>query len=333
MRVLGIETSCDETGLGIYDSQAGLLGHVLYSQIQQHRQFGGVVPELASRDHIRKMCPLLDELLDKTNSTREDLDAVAYTKGPGLIGALLVGATFAKSLSMALAIPALGVHHLEAHLQAPMLEEAQPDYPFIALLVSGGHTQLLLVKGLGDYVLLGESLDDAIGEAFDKTAKLMGLAYPGGPILEMLAKEGDENRFPLTKPMINRPGLSFSFSGLKTQVLNLFQKTNQTETDKKDMAASFQKTVCETLVIKCRRAIKETGVKRLVVSGGVSANQQLRQALQRLLADLGGEIYFPRLELCTDNGAMVAYLGWLYLSQGIQDEDNQIQVMTRAPLA
>lgn len=311
MRVLGIETSCDETGVAIYDGQQGLLGQELYSQVKMHAEYGGVVPELASRDHIRKLLPLTQALLKKTKLKLQDIDAIAYTAGPGLIGALLVGAGFAKSLAYGLNIPCLPVHHLEAHLVAPLLDESVPNYPFLALLVSGGHTQLLAVKALGEYELLGETLDDAVGEAFDKTAKLMGLSYPGGPALAALALQGEPGVYRFPRPMTDRPGLDFSFSGLKTFALNTYNASTQDKKAKADIAYAFQEAVCETLLIKCKRALQQTSFKQLVVAGGVSANTHLRNQLQALMTKMGGQLFLPAKEYCTDNGAMVALLGYL----------------------
>lgn len=331
--ILGIESSCDETGIAIYDSNKGLCANALYSQVEQHLEYGGVVPELASRDHVRKLVPLYKEALKQAQMTPKDIDAVAYTQGPGLIGALLTGACFAKSLAYGLNVPALGVHHLEAHLMAPMLETNPPTFPFIALLVSGGHSQILRVTQFGEYELLGETLDDAVGEAFDKTAKLMGFDYPGGPKLAKLAESGDEFAYDFPRPMTNRPGLDLSFSGLKTHVLTTWKKSPQTEQVKADIAASFQRAICQTLIIKCRRAIEQTGIKSLVVSGGVSANAQLRQDLIDLLQSVNGKAYFPRLEFCTDNGAMVAYLGWRQLQEtGKVDDSLAIKAFARLPL-
>ena len=331
MRILGIETSCDETGLAIYDSEQGLLSHALHSQVDIHVQYGGVVPELASRDHIRKITPLIKHVLADSNSQPSDIDGVAYTAGPGLIGALLVGACVGRSLAWAWQVPSVGVHHMEGHLLAPMLEESVPDYPFVALLVSGGHTLLAEVKGLGDYHILGESVDDAAGEAFDKTAKLLGLPYPGGPALAKLAEQGDTTRFRFPRPMTDRPGLDFSFSGLKTFALNTFHKESKDQQTTADIARAFQDAVVDTLLIKCRRALKQTGSKRLVVAGGVSANIALRQALKVLMEKQGGEVFYPRHEFCTDNGAMIAYAGYRRLLAGHQD-DLTIQAKARWPL-
>lgn len=315
MRILGIESSCDETAVAIYDRDAGLLAHVIHSQIDLHAVYGGVVPELASRDHIRKLPKLVAEALNDANCAAADIDAIAFTAGPGLIGAVLVGASFAKALAYGWGVPAVPVHHMEGHLLAPMLEDEGPDYPFVALLVSGGHTLLARVDGLGDYQILGQSLDDAAGEAFDKTAKLMGLPYPGGPVLAKLAEQGDAKAFALTKPMVNKPNLDFSFSGLKTQVVNLARKLKAEhevipEQMKADLAASFQATVVDTLCIKSERALKQTGLNTLVVAGGVGANQSLRQQLKARVTKLGGQVFYPRSEFCTDNGAMIAYAGF-----------------------
>jgi len=321
MRVLGIETSCDETGVALYDSERGLLGDALFSQVDLHADFGGVVPELASRDHVRKTLPLLAEVLRQAGCERRDIDAVAYTRGPGLVGALMSGMAIGRALAYALGVPAIGVHHMEAHLLAPMLEPDPPRFPFVALLVSGGHTQLVEVAGIGQYTLLGESLDDAAGEAFDKTAKMLGLAYPGGPEVARLAAEGDPGRFEFPRPMLNRPGLEFSFSGLKTFTLNLVQQQRGADgslsaRDRADIAAGFQRAVVETLVRKCRRALEQTGLRQLVIAGGVSANTSLRSSLHDMLAALGGKVFYARPALCTDNGAMVAYAGYCRLAAG-----------------
>lgn len=332
--VLGIESSCDETGIAIYDSQRGLCANVLHSQIEQHAKYGGVVPELASRDHVRKLVPLFEEALQQAQITKQQLDVIAYTKGPGLMGALLTGASFAKSLAFGLSIPSIGIHHLEAHLMAPMLETPAPPFPFLALLVSGGHSQILEVQQFGQYKLLGETLDDAVGEAFDKTAKLMGLSYPGGPKLAQLATKGNPLAYKFPRPMTNRPGLDMSFSGLKTQVLTTWLASDQTELTKANIAASFQKAICDTLVIKCKRAIEQTQIKNLVVSGGVSANICLRESLSTLMANVKGQAYYPRMEFCTDNGAMAAYLGWrCYTEKQMQDKDSAIICYPRLPLS
>ncbi len=316
MYVLGIETSCDETGVAIYHAKRGLINHVLYSQIEMHSEYGGVVPELASRDHIRKLVPLIKQLIEESQLTAADINGIAYTAGPGLMGALLVGASTARSLAWTWNIPAVAVHHMEGHLLAPMLEENPPAFPFVALLISGGHTLLVQVNQIGQYLLLGESLDDAAGEAFDKTAKLLGLSYPGGPKLSKLAEQGHPQiKFP--RPMTDRPGLDFSFSGLKTFARNTINASEKTAQDKADIAAAFQLAVAETLTIKCKRALQQTGLKRLVVAGGVSANSQIRALLTDMTIKEHAQIYFPRLEFCTDNGAMIAYAGCqrLMLSQ------------------
>ncbi len=333
MRILGIETSCDETGVAIYDEEKGLIANQLHTQIALHADYGGVVPELASRDHIRKLAPLLQAALQEANLTAKDIDGVAYTSGPGLVGALLVGSTVARSLAYAWNIPAIGVHHMEGHLLAPKLEENPPHFPFVALLVSGGHTQLVRVDGVGCYELLGESIDDAAGEAFDKTAKLLGLDYPGGAALARLASNGTPNRFAFPRPMTDRPGLDFSFSGLKTFAANTLHQVMQeegelTEQSKADIAYAFQEAVVDTLAIKCKRALKQTGLKRLVIAGGVSANKQLRQTLAELMQQLGGEVFYPQPQFCTDNGAMIAYAGFLRLKQG-QQQDLAIEVRPR----
>ena len=333
MRILGIETSCDETGVAIYDEEKGLIANQLHTQIALHADYGGVVPELASRDHIRKLAPLLQAALQEAHLTAKDIDGIAYTSGPGLVGALLVGSTVARSLAYAWNIPAIGVHHMEGHLLAPMLEENPPHFPFVALLVSGGHTQLVRVDGVGRYELLGESIDDAAGEAFDKTAKLLGLDYPGGAALARLALKGTPNRFAFPRPMTDRPGLDFSFSGLKTFAANSLHQVMQeegelTEQSKADIAYAFQEAVVDTLAIKCKRALKQTGLKRLVIAGGVSANKQLRQTLAELMQQLGGEVFYPQPPFCTDNGAMIAYAGFLRLKQG-QQQDLAIEVRPR----
>ena len=333
MRILGIETSCDETGVAIYDEDKGLIANQLHTQIALHADYGGVVPELASRDHIRKLAPLLQAALQEAHLTAKDIDGIAYTSGPGLVGALLVGSTVARSLAYAWNVPAIGVHHMEGHLLAPMLEENPPHFPFVALLVSGGHTQLVRVDGVGRYELLGESIDDAAGEAFDKTAKLLGLDYPGGAALARLALKGTPNRFAFPRPMTDRPGLDFSFSGLKTFAANTLHQVMQeegelTEQSKADIAYAFQEAVVDTLAIKCKRALKQTGLKRLVIAGGVSANKQLRQTLAELMQQLGGEVFYPQPQFCTDNGAMIAYAGFLRLKQG-QQQDLAIEVRPR----
>lgn len=333
MRILGIETSCDETGVAIYDEEKGLIANQLHTQIALHADYGGVVPELASRDHIRKLAPLLQAALQEAHLTAKDIDGIAYTSGPGLVGALLVGSTVARSLAYAWNVPAIGVHHMEGHLLAPMLEENPPHFPFVALLVSGGHTQLVRVDGVGRYELLGESIDDAAGEAFDKTAKLLGLDYPGGAALARLALKGTPNRFAFPRPMTDRPSLDFSFSGLKTFAANTLHQVMQeegelTEQSKADIAYAFQEAVVDTLAIKCKRALKQTGLKRLVIAGGVSANKQLRQTLAELMQQFGGEVFYPQPQFCTDNGAMIAYAGFLRLKQG-QQQDLAIEVRPR----
>ncbi len=331
MRVLGIETSCDETGVAVYDSEKGLLAHRLYSQIQLHADYGGVVPELASRDHVRKMIPLLRELLAEAGSSLDALDGVAYTAGPGLAGALMVGAVFGRTLAWALDIPAVGVHHMEGHLLAPMLEKNPPAFPFVALLVSGGHTQLMRVDGIGSYELLGESIDDAAGEAFDKVAKMLKLEYPGGPNVARLAESGDATKFDFPRPMLDRPGLDFSFSGLKTAVLNALRTSEDYPQKPADIAASFQIAAVDTLARKCERALKQTGVKRLVVAGGVSANKLLRAQLADMVARRKSEVFYPALPFCTDNGAMIAFAGAQRLLQGEQ-QGMGITVRPRWPM-
>ena len=316
MRVLGIESSCDETGIAIYDDELGILSHQLYSQVKLHADYGGVVPELASRDHVRKTLPLIQAALAEAGCGPQQIDGIAYTAGPGLVGALLVGATIGRSLAMAWGKPAVAVHHMEGHLLAPMLEEQVPAFPFIALLVSGGHTLLVQVDGIGRYQILGESIDDAAGEAFDKTAKLLGLDYPGGAALARLAELGTPGRFVFPRPMTDRPGLDFSFSGLKTFAANTIRSEGQDAQTRADIAHAFQSAVVDTLAIKCKRALKQTGLKRLVIAGGVSANRQLRQQLQQMMQELKGEVFYPRPEYCTDNGAMIAYAGLQRLKAG-----------------
>ncbi len=341
MRVLGIETSCDETGIALYDSERGLLGHALYSQIAMHADYGGVVPELASRDHIRKTLPLVESVLSQAGLTRGDIDGIAYTAGPGLIGALMVGGAIATALGYALGVPVVGVHHMEGHLLAPMLESQPPEFPFVALLVSGGHTQLVRVDGIGRYELLGESVDDAAGEAFDKTAKMLGLDYPGGPLIAALAEQGDARRFRFPRPMTDRPGLDFSFSGLKTFTLNLIQEHGVADLERAtdpvvaatraDIAAGFQEAVVDTLSIKCRRALQQTGLKTLVIAGGVSANRRLRAGLEAMVSKLGARVFYARPEFCTDNGAMIAYAGCQRLLAG-QQESLAIKSVPRWPM-
>ena len=336
MKVLGIETSCDETGIAIYDDEQGLIANQLYSQIKLHADYGGVVPELASRDHIRKTVPLIQAALKEANLTPADIDGVAYTAGPGLVGALMVGASIGRSLAYAWNVPAVAVHHMEGHLLAPMLEDNPPQYPFVALLVSGGHTQLISVTGIGQYHLMGESIDDAAGEAFDKTAKLLGLDYPGGAKLSKLAEQGDSSRFHFPRPMTDRPGLDFSFSGLKTAAANTIHQYNQgvelDEQTKADIARAFEDALVDTLLIKSRRALEQTGFNRLVIAGGVSANKTLRNKLAELMAQRKGQVYYPRIEFCTDNGAMIAYAGMIHLKQQ-QYSDLAINVRPRWPLS
>ncbi len=321
MKVLGIESSCDETGIAIFDTTNGSLVQRLYSQIERHREYGGVVPELASRDHVAKAAPMIDEILRNSGGV-ESIDGIVYTRGPGLMGALMVGACVARGLAWAINKPVLGVHHMEGHLLAPMLSEQKPEFPFVALLVSGGHTMLVDVQGVGRYRVLGESLDDAVGEAFDKTAKLLGLPYPGGPELAALASavQSSDLRFP--RPMVDRPGLDFSFSGLKTFALNTMHSLSPlNDQSRAEIAFAFESAVVDTLKIKCKRALKQTGYKTLVVAGGVGANQRLRTGLQHLLADLSGAVFFPEMQYCTDNGAMIAYAGGLRLAAGLVDEE------------
>lgn len=335
MLVLGLETSCDETGVALYDSERGLLADALFSQIDLHRIYGGVVPELASRDHVKRMLPLIRQVLAEAGRQSTDIDAVAYTSGPGLVGALLVGASCAQALALAWGIPAVGVHHMEGHLLAPMLEATPPSFPFVALLVSGGHTQLVEVSGIGRYRLLGESVDDAAGEAFDKTAKLLGLGYPGGPEIARLAERGTPSRFRFPRPMTDRPGLDFSFSGLKTFTLTTWQQCvaagDDSEQTRCDIALAFEQAVVETLTIKCRRALKEVGLSQLVIAGGVSANRALRRSLEAALGEIGGQVHYARPRFCTDNGAMIAYAGCQRLVAGQQDGP-AIEVHARWPM-
>ncbi|MCL1635800.1 tRNA (adenosine(37)-N6)-threonylcarbamoyltransferase complex transferase subunit TsaD [Luteimonas sp. SX5] len=336
MRVLGIETSCDETGVAVYDTalvgSAGLRAHAVYSQIALHAEYGGVVPELASRDHVRKLLPLVRQTLAEAGLSVEDIDGVAYTAGPGLVGALLVGAGVARSLAWALDKPAIGVHHMEGHLLAPLMEDDPPAPPFVALLVSGGHTQLVAVDAIGRYRLLGETLDDAAGEAFDKTAKMMGLPYPGGPQLAALAEAGKPGAYKFSRPMTDRPGLDFSFSGLKTQVLLAWRDSDRSETTRADIARGFEDAVVDTLAIKCERALEAAGCDTLVVAGGVGANKRLRAKLADSAARRGGRVCFPRPALCTDNGAMIAFAGALRLQAG-QRDDAQVHVVPRWDMA
>ncbi len=339
MIILGIETSCDETGVALFDDEKGLIAHRLYSQVDMHADYGGVVPELASRDHVRKTIPLIREMLDSEGLGRTDIDAIAYTSGPGLMGALMVGASIASAMSLALGVPSIGVHHMEGHLLAPMLEESPPSFPFVALLVSGGHTQLVSVKKIGEYEILGESLDDAAGEAFDKAAKMLGLDYPGGPRIAKLAQLARENyngtpyRFP--RPMTDRPGLDFSFSGLKTFTLNSIAELGgletMTEKDKAQIALAFEEAVVDTLRIKCKRALEQTGMKTLVIAGGVSANVHLRDVLEKTLAKIDANVAYARPEFCTDNGAMIAYAGMQRIKAG-QHNDISFSVQPRWPM-
>jgi len=320
MKVLGIESSCDETGIAVYDSDSGQIWQRLYSQIEKHREYGGVVPELASRDHVVKAAPMLGEILQEIGSI-DDIDAITYTRGPGLIGALMVGANLARGLAWALDKPVLGVHHMEGHLLAPMLAAEKPGLPFVALLVSGGHSMLVDVRAIGDYRILGETLDDAVGEAFDKTAKLLGLPYPGGPELAALADSVAYTRFEFPRPMVNRPGLEFSFSGLKTAALNMVKKHEPLDDElRAEIAHAFQHAVVDTLRIKCQRALTETGYQNLVVAGGVGANRRLREVLEQSTGAAHARVYFPALEYCTDNGAMIAYAGALRVLAGQRDE-------------
>ena len=336
MRILGIETSCDETGVAIYDSERGIVADALYSQIEIHAQYGGVVPELASRDHVRKLLPLIHEVMAKGQCTSDDIDAIAYTSGPGLVGALMVGASVAKSLAYAWNVPSVAVHHMEGHLLAPLLEDPAPQAPFVALLVSGGHTQLVNVSSIGHYDILGESVDDAAGEAFDKTAKMLGLGYPGGPKIAQAALQGNPQRFRFPRPMTDRPGLDFSFSGLKTFTLNTRDDCAEaegglTDQDVADIAWAFQDAVVDTLLIKCKRALKQTGSKQLVVAGGVSANVSLREQLEAMTAKLGARVFYPQLRFCTDNGAMIAYAGYQRMLAGAES-NHKVQVRARWPL-
>ena len=331
MKVLGIETSCDETAAAIYDGAVGLRSHRLFSQVDLHAQYGGVVPELASRDHVRKLLPLIEAALSDAGLKADEIDGIAYTAGPGLVGALLVGASVARSLAFAWDKPALGVHHLEGHLLAPMLEPQAPSFPFLALLVSGGHTLLAEVRGIGDYEIIGASVDDAAGEAFDKTAKLLGLSYPGGPALAKLADSGRPGRFKFPRPMLDRPGLDFSFSGLKTAVVVALRNLTLDDAMRADVAAEFQCAVVDTLAAKCERALDQTGFDALVVAGGVGANRALRERLAVMGQRRGVRVYYPRPEFCTDNAAMIAYAGYRRLVAG-QHDDLAIRATARWPL-
>ena len=333
MIVLGIETSCDETGVALYDSERGLLADSLYSQIEIHAQYGVVIPELASRDHVRKTVPLIKEVIVKAGIEQSDIGGVAYTAGPGLVGALLVGASIGRSLGMGWDVPTIGVHHMEGHLLAPMLEDEPPEFPFVALLVSGGHTQLVEVEGIGRYALLGESLDDAAGEAFDKVGKMLGLPYPGGPHVAKLAVEGESGRFIFPRPMTNRPGLDFSFSGLKTAVRTAIAKetgTDGTLSDRQraDIARGFEEAVVATLAIKCGRALQQSGMHTLIIAGGVSANLHLREVLEKTVAKFDAKLFYAKPRFCTDNGAMIAYAGCQRLLAG-QEDDLEIRAQPR----
>ncbi|MFZ6771365.1 tRNA (adenosine(37)-N6)-threonylcarbamoyltransferase complex transferase subunit TsaD [Undibacterium sp. SXout7W] len=336
MIVLGVESSCDETGLALYDTEHGLLSHALHSQIAMHQEYGGVVPELASRDHIRRALPLLNEVLERAAINKHAIDAIAYTQGPGLAGALLVGASVACGLGMSLDKPVLGIHHLEGHLLSPLLASQPPEFPFIALLVSGGHTQLMRVDGVGCYQLLGETLDDAAGEAFDKSAKLLGLSYPGGPAISRLAEFGDPSAYQLPRPMLHSKDLNFSFSGLKTAVLTVVKNhsSNICEQDKANIARGFVDALVDVLVAKCVTALKQSGLKRLVIAGGVGANQQLRAGLNAAAAKRRFQVYYPELEFCTDNGAMIAFAGAMRLKKNpaAATRDYGFNVRPRWPL-
>lgn len=336
MIVLGVESSCDETGLALYDTERGLLSHALYSQVAMHEEYGGVVPELASRDHIRRAIPLLEQTLQGANLAPQAIDAIAYTQGPGLAGALLVGSSIACSLGLALDKPVLGVHHLEGHLLSPLLASDPPEFPFVALLVSGGHTQLMRVDGVGQYELLGETVDDAAGEAFDKSAKLLGLGYPGGPAISRLAEFGDPLAYKLPRPMLHSKDLNFSFSGLKTAVLTVVKKSavNVCEQDKANIARGFVDAIVDVLTAKCVAALKQTGLKRLVIAGGVGANSQLRAALNAAAAKKRFRVFYPELEFCTDNGAMIAFAGAMRLSinPAAAQRDYAFNVRPRWPL-
>ncbi len=332
MKILGIETSCDETGVALYDKDQGLIADLLYSQVDLHKKYGGVVPELASRDHIRKTLPMIDQLLDEAGCSHQEISGIAYTSGPGLVGALLVGASIAKSLALAWGIPSIGIHHMEGHLLAAKLSSEPAQYPFVALLISGGHTQLLGCERPGCYAILGESLDDAAGEAFDKVAKMLDLPYPGGPEVAALALKGRKDRFKFPRPMTNKPGLNFSFSGLKTYTLNTLHGLKTINAgDKADIALAFQTAVVDTIRIKCQRALRETGYSSLVMAGGVSANVALRERLDAMATELNLNIYYPEPRFCTDNGAMIAYAGYERLIQG-QTESHSINVRPRWPM-
>ncbi|HEX2603490.1 MAG TPA: tRNA (adenosine(37)-N6)-threonylcarbamoyltransferase complex transferase subunit TsaD [Oxalicibacterium sp.] len=336
MLVLGIESSCDETGLALYDTKRGLLGHALHSQVKMHEEYGGVVPELASRDHIRRAIPLMEQVFAQSGVQHADVDAIAYTQGPGLAGALLVGASVACGLGLALDKPVLGVHHLEGHLLSPLLASEPPEFPFVALLVSGGHTQLMRVDGVGQYEMLGETVDDAAGEAFDKSAKLLGLGYPGGPAISRMAEFGDPNAYTLPRPMLHSKNLDFSFSGLKTAVLTVVKNhpANICEQDKANIARAFVDAIVDVLTAKCMNALKQTGLKRLVIAGGVGANSQLRASLNAAASKKRFKVFYPELEFCTDNGAMIAFAGAmrLQLNPDAAKRDYAFNVRPRWPL-
>ncbi|NYT36606.1 tRNA (adenosine(37)-N6)-threonylcarbamoyltransferase complex transferase subunit TsaD [Allopusillimonas soli] len=336
MIILGFESSCDETGVALVSTEKGLLAHALHTQIAMHQAYGGVVPELASRDHIRRVLPLTRQALGQAGMTLDDVDAIAYTAGPGLAGALLVGASVAQSLAWARGLPAIAIHHLEGHLLSPLLADPRPDFPFVALLVSGGHTQLMRVDGVGSYELLGETLDDAAGEAFDKTAKLMGLGYPGGPALSRLAEQGDAGRYDLPRPMLHSQDLDFSFSGLKTAVLTRIKTLEKAhgslpDGERAHLAAATEAAIVDVLAAKSLKALKQTGLKRLVVAGGVGANRHLRERLQQALRRLDGRAYFPPLDLCTDNGAMIAYAAACRVNAGLADLEDTRHAFTVRP--
>lgn len=335
MKVLSIESSCDETGVAIYDDEKGLLTNQLYSQIKMHAEYGGVVPELASRDHIRKAIPLVKEALKEAKLTKDHIDAIVYTAGPGLVGALMVGASIAKSLAFAWDKPAIAINHMEGHLLAPMLEKERPSYPFLALLVSGGHTMIVKVNDFANYEIMGESVDDAAGEAFDKTAKLLGIPYPGGALLSKLVTKGQKDRFVFPRPMLKQAGYNFSFSGLKTAVANAIKGIKEEELDeqtKADLALAFEDAVVDILKLKCKKALIDLNLDQLVIAGGVSANQHLRASMKELMDELKGKIFYPRIEFCTDNGAMIAYAGMQRLKKGAPSS-NSIEVFPRWSLA
>jgi len=332
MKVLGFETSCDETAVAVYDSTKGILANIIHSQLTTHEPYGGVVPELAARDHLRYLTPLTKQAMREAKVTHEEIDLIAYTKGPGLIGPLLVGGSFAKSLGFAWNIPCIGVHHLEGHLLAPMLDTNKPELPCLALLVSGGHTQLYKVKQLGEYELLGETLDDAAGEAFDKTAKMLGLGYPGGPAIEKAAKTGTKGKYLFPRPLSNQANLNFSFSGLKTHVANTVSKLDLTAENVSDVADALQEAIVASLSNKCTRAMQETGISNLVIAGGVAANSRLRHELEAVVSKEHGRLFFPPPILCTDNAAMIAYCGFICYQRGEIDKSQAIEPKSRWPL-